>query len=108
MILINVRFPIKPEAEATWAQLATAYAEACNAEEGCVAFEWTRSVLVPNEWICIELFEDADAGGAHTKTAHFTRMTEQAPDLVSAQPQIIYVDSDAIEGWGPMGEIQPR
>ncbi len=30
-----------------------------------------------------------------------------APDLVSAQPQIIYLDTPH-DGFGPMGEIQPR
>lgn len=30
------------------------------------------------------------------------------PDIVSAQPQIIYVDAEEITGFGPMGEIEPR
>jgi hypothetical protein len=30
-----------------------------------------------------------------------------APDLVATQPQIIYIDTPH-DGFGPMGEIQPR
>jgi hypothetical protein len=30
-----------------------------------------------------------------------------APDLVTAQPQILYIDTPH-DGFGPMGEIQPR
>jgi hypothetical protein len=32
---------------------------------------------------------------------------DAAPDLVTAQPQILYIDTPH-DGFGPMGEIQPR
>jgi hypothetical protein len=35
-------------------------------------------------------------------------MIEKAPDLVAEQPRIIYIDAPQVDGWGPMGEIQPR
>ena len=35
-------------------------------------------------------------------------MIAKGPDLVAAQPSIIYIDAPQVEGWGPMGEIQPR
>jgi hypothetical protein len=35
------------------------------------------------------------------------RFFDIAPDLVSARPQIIYIDTPH-DGFGPMGEIQPR
>ena len=41
-------------------------------------------------------------------TQAFKDFVAQAPDLVAAQPQIIYVDAPDVAGWGPMGEIQPR
>ena len=56
----------------------------------------------------MEGFRDAEAGAAHVGTDAFTRFVEQAPELVAAQPQIIYVDAPDVPGWGPMGEIQPR
>jgi quinol monooxygenase YgiN len=108
VILIVVKFPVRPERAEEWAALAADYARAVNSEEGSLFFEWSRSVAEPDTWICVEGFRDADAGGAHVGTQAFKDFVEQAPDLVSAQPQIIYVDAPAVPGWGPMGEIQPR
>jgi hypothetical protein len=60
-----------------------------------------------NEFVCIEGFKDAEAGGYHVKQPYVKAFFDAAPDLVSAQPQIIYIDTPH-EGFGPMGEIQPR
>lgn len=108
MILINVKFPVRAEKIDEWLVLADEYAKAVNAEEGCVFFEWSRSVLDPNEFVCVEGFRDADAGGAHMKNEHVANFMGKAPDLVSAQPKIIYVDAAGVDGWGAMGEISPR
>jgi quinol monooxygenase YgiN len=108
MILIVVKFPVRPERAEEWTRLAAEYARAVNAEEGCLFFEWSRSVEEPDTWVCVEGFRDAAAGGAHTGTDAFRQFVEQAPDLVARQPQIIYVDAPDVSGWGPMGEISPR
>ncbi len=108
MILIVVKFPVRPDKADAWAQLSADYARAVNSEEGSLFFEWSRSVEEPDTWVCIEGFRDADAGAAHVGTDAFRRFVDRAPDLVSAQPQIIYVDAPDVSGWGPMGEIQPR
>lgn len=108
MILINVKFPVRADKLDEWLPLAESYSAAVNAEEGCVFFEWSRGLDDPLEFVTIECFRDGDAGGAHTKTAHFADFVEKAPDLVSAQPKIIYVDHESVQGWGPMGEISPR
>jgi quinol monooxygenase YgiN len=108
VIVIVVKFPVRPERSEEWAALAREYASAVQAEEGSVFFEWSRSLDDPDTFVCIEGFRDADAGGAHVATDHFRRFVDVAPDLVSAQPQIIYVDAPDVDGFGPMGEIQPR
>jgi quinol monooxygenase YgiN len=108
VILIVVKFPVRPERAEEWSTLAADYARAVNAEEGSLFFEWSRSLEEPDTFVCVEGFRDAAAGGAHVGTDAFTRFVDAAPDLVSAQPQIIYVDAPDVSGWGPMGEIQPR
>lgn len=108
MILINVKFPVRPDRVDDWLTLADSYARAVNAEEGNVFFEWSRSLADPNEFVCVEGFRDSDAGGAHTRTEHFASFVERAPDLVAAQPKLIYVEAPQVDGWGPMGEITPR
>ena len=108
MILINVRFPVREDKMDEWLALADSYSKAVNAEEGCVAFSFSRSLDDPNLFVCVELFRDAEAGGAHVKTDHAVKFFAAAPDLVSAQPEILYIYSPEVKGFGPMGEIQPR
>ncbi len=108
MIVIVVKFPVRPERTEEWTSLAREYAAAVDAEEGSVFFEWSRSLEEPDTFVCVEGFRDADAGAAHVGTQAFKDFVATAPDLVAAQPQIIYVDAPDVPGWGPMGEIQPR
>ena len=108
MILIVVTFPVRPERADEWTTLAADYARAVQSEEGNLFFEWSRSLDDPNLFVCVEGFRDAEAGGAHVQTQAFKDFVERAPDVVAAQPQIIYVDAPELAGWGPMGEIQPR
>ena len=108
MILIVVKFPVRPERADEWATLAADYARAVNAEEGSLFFEWSRSLEEPDTFVCVEGFRNSDAGASHVGTQAFRDFVERAPDLVAAQPEIIYVDAPDVAGWGPMGEIQPR
>ena len=108
MILIVVKFPVRPERDDAWLGLAGDYARAVQSEEGSLFFEWSKSLDEADTFVCVEGFRDASAGGAHTTTDHFRTFVDRAPALVARQPQIIYVDSPDLSGWGPMGEIQPR
>ena len=108
MILINVKFPVREDKTDEWLALADSYSKAVNAEEGCISFSFSRSLDDPNLFVCVELFRDAEAGGAHVKTDHAVKFFAAAPDLVSAQPEILYIDSPEVKGFGPMGEITPR
>ena len=79
MILIVVKFPVRPERAQEWSALAADYARAVNAEEGSLFFEWSRSLEEPDTFVCVEGFRDADAGAAHVGTDAFKRFVEQAP-----------------------------
>ncbi|CCH89105.1 conserved protein of unknown function [Modestobacter italicus] len=108
MILIVVKFPIQPDRIDEWMRVAGNYAGAVQVEEGSLFFEWSRSLQEPGTFVCVEGFRDAAAGASHVGTAHFQEFVDRASELVEKQPQIIYTDSPDINGWGPMGEIQPR
>ena len=108
MILIVVKFPVRPERSDEWQSLAADYARAVNQEEGSLFFEWSKSLDEPDTFVCVEGFRDAAAGALHVGTQAFKDFVQRAPDVVAAQPQIIYVDAPDVSGWGPMGEIQPR
>jgi quinol monooxygenase YgiN len=107
VILINIKMQIRPEKMDQWLALADSYAKDVNSEDGCLFFQFSRSLTDDNEFVCIEGFKDADAGAAHVKQPYVKRFFEVTPDLVATQPQIIYIDTPH-DGFGPMGEIQPR
>ena len=108
MILIVIKFPVRPDAIDEFRAKADEYAAAVGAEEGSLFFEWSRSVQDPNAFICIEGFRDSAAGASHVATPHAKAAFDWMSDLVAEQPQIIYVDEPSVSGFGPMGEVQPR
>jgi quinol monooxygenase YgiN len=107
VILINIKMQIRPEKADQWLALADSYARDVNSEDGCLFFQFARSLADEHEFVCIEGFKDAEAGATHVKQPYVKAFFDAAPDLVSAQPQIIYIDTPH-DGFGPMGEIQPR
>jgi len=107
MILINIKIQIRPEKMDEWLALADSYAKDVNSEDGCLFFQFARSLTDDNEFVCIEGFKDAEAGATHVKNPYVKKFFDTAPDLVATQPQIIYIDTPH-DGFGPMGEIQPR
>src|ERR1700689_5040776 len=107
MILINITMPIRPDKMDEWLALTDSYAKDVNSEDGCLFFKFARGLADENEFVCIEGFKDAEAGGTHVKQPYVKRFSGAAPALVPPQPQIIYTDPPH-DGFGPRGEIQPR
>lgn len=104
MILINVKFPVKPEHADNWPEIVRPFTEATRAEPGNKWFEWSRSIDDPNTYVLIEAFEDEGAT-PHVNSEHFKQMQQDFPQYLSATPQIVSQQVDC-EGWGPMGELQ--
>src|SRR3984957_251622 len=107
MILINIKMQIRPEKMDEWLAVADSYAKDVNSEDGCLFFQFSRSLTDDNEFVCIEGFKDADAGAANLRQPYVKKFFDTAPDLVATQPQIISIDTPH-DGFGPTGEIQPR
>ncbi|MFC0358694.1 MULTISPECIES: putative quinol monooxygenase [Kytococcus] len=104
MILINVKFPVKPEHADDWPEISRPFTEATRAEPGNKWFEWSRSVEDPNTYVLIEAFTDEGAE-PHVNSEHFKQMQAEFPQYLAATPQIVSEQVES-EGWGPMGEIQ--
>lgn len=104
MIIINVKFPVKPEHADAWPELSRAFTEATRAEPGNLWFDWSRSVDDPNTYVLIEAFAD-DAAEEHVNSEHFHTMQQEFPRYLAATPQIVNAQIDS-EGWGPMGELE--
>lgn len=84
------------------AELSREFTDACNAEQGCLFFQWARSLADPNEYVLIEAFADDAAGGAHVQSAHFIKATQQLPQYLSRTPDII---NTTVDGWSVLGEM---
>lgn len=104
MILIVVKFPIKPEYADRWPEISAEFTEATLAEDGNKFFEWSRSVNEPNTYVLVEGFED-DGAGPHVQSDHFKKLQEEFPQYLTATPKIISRQIDGND-WDDMGELQ--
>lgn len=102
MIFITAKFPVKPEFADAWPDISERFTRATNAEDGCLFFEWSRSLQDPDTYVLIEAFRDDEAGGVHVQSAHFKEATETLPAYLSATPDIINVN---VDGWSKLGEM---
>ena len=104
MIFITAKFPIKPEHAEAWPQISRAFTEATRAEEGCLWFDWSRSLDDPHEYVLVEAFRDGDAGAAHVGSEHFRAARAELPQHLAATPRIV---NTTIEGsdWAELGEM---
>ena len=107
MIFITAKFPVKPEHAEQWPELSRAFTQACRAEDGCLWFDWSRSLDDPNEYVLVEAFRDGDAGGAHVNSAHFKQAQQDLPPHLAATPKIISQSVDQ-DDWSELGELAVR
>ena len=107
MIFIVVKFPIRPDKADEWETVREEHTRGARSEEGCLFFDYARSVDDPLVYFCVEAFRDDDAAVHHVNTQAFKDFVERMPDIVSAQPEIVNIKTDQA-GYGPMGEISPR
>jgi quinol monooxygenase YgiN len=105
MIFITAKFLVKPEHADVWVDLSRSFTEATRAEEGCLWFDWSRSLDNPQEYVLVEAFRDGDAGGAHVQSAHFKEATATLPEYLVETPKIVnfVVDQD---DWSELGEMR--
>ena len=104
MILIVVKYPVKPEHVDGWLDAVGPFTEATRAEPGNRFFEWSRSVEEPSTFVLVEGFAD-DAAEAHVTSDHFAAALETMRPLVTRTPDIISGTFPGVDGWGPMGEL---
>lgn len=105
MILIVVKFPVRPEHTDAWLDAVDPFTRATRAEAGNLFFEWSRSLEEPDTFVLVEGFAD-DAAEAHVTSAHFAAGLETMRPLVARTPDIISGTFPGVDGWGPMGELQ--
>ena len=107
MIFITAKFAVLPEHAEEWPEISRGFTDATRAEEGCLWFEWSRSLDDPNEYVLVEAFRDDEAGAAHVGSDHFQAATQALPPYLSATPRIVSQSVDQ-DGWSELGELAGR
>lgn len=105
MIFITARFAVRPEHADAWPELSRTFTEATRAEEGCLWFDWSRSLDDPDEYVLVEAFRDGDAGAAHVGSEHFRAAQAELPRYLAATPRIVSQEVDQ-DGWSELGEMK--
>jgi quinol monooxygenase YgiN len=105
MIFITAKFRVQPEYAERWPELAADFTAATRAEDGCLWFDWSRSIDDPTEYVLVEAFRDGDAGGAHVTSEHFKAAQRALPAYLVETPRIVNFTIDQDE-WSELGEFR--
>lgn len=104
MILINVKYKVKPEKAEEFLNAVEEFTQATRNEPGNLWFEWYRDPQDPTVFLLIEGFKD-DAGEAHVNSDHFAKGLESMKPFLVETPDIVSRQVEG-EGWDKMGELR--
>lgn len=107
MIFITAKFRVLPEHADNWPEISRSFTEATRSEQGCLWFDWSRSLDDPHEYVLVEAFRDADAGGAHVQSDHFKKTQETLPNYLAETPRIVNFEVPGTD-WSELGELRVR
>jgi len=104
MIFIAARFRVQPEHADDWPEISRSFTESTRSEEGCLWFDWSRSLDDPHEYVLLEAFSDGDAGAAHVQSEHFRTATRELPQYLAETPRIVNTEVPGTD-WSELGEL---
>ena len=104
MIFIAAKFRVRPEHADDWPEITKEFTAATRDEPGCLWFDWSRSVDDPTEYVLVEAFRDAEAGGAHVQSAHFKAAQQHLPKHLAETPRIVNMAIPQSD-WSELGEM---
>ena len=105
LIFITAKFSVLPEHADNWPEISRAFTEATRAENGCLWFDWSRSLDDPTEYVLVEAFRDAEAGAAHVGSDHFKNAQATLPEHLAETPRIVNFEVPGTE-WSELGELR--
>jgi quinol monooxygenase YgiN len=105
LIFITAKFRVRPEHAERWPEIARDFTEATRAEDGCLWFDWSRSLDDPHEYVLVEAFRDGDAGGAHVQSDHFQEARRTLPTYLAETPRIVNFEVPGT-AWSELGEMK--
>jgi len=104
MIFITAKFQVLPEHADKWPEISADFTAATRNEDGCLWFDWSRSVDDPNEYVLVEAFRDGDAGGTHVQSDHFKTAQQTLPPYLASTPKIVNFEVPQSD-WSELGEL---
>jgi quinol monooxygenase YgiN len=104
MIFITAKFRIRPEHADDWPEISRSFTEATRGEDGCLWFDWSRSVDDAHEYLLVEAFRDDEAGAAHVQSQHFKTATQELPAYLAETPRIVNAQVPGTD-WSELGEM---
>jgi quinol monooxygenase YgiN len=104
MIFIAAKFRVLPQFADEWPQITADFTQATRSEPGCLWFDWSRSLDDPTEYVLVEAFRDAAAGGAHVSSEHFKAAQQTLPPHLAETPRIVNATLDQ-DDWNELGEL---
>jgi quinol monooxygenase YgiN len=104
VIFITAKFKVKPEHADEWPHLVADFTRATQGEEGCLWFEWSRSLSDPEEYVLVEAFQDDHAAVAHVQSLHFKAAQRSVPPLLVETPRIVNFKVPQ-DDWFLLGEM---
>jgi quinol monooxygenase YgiN len=105
LIFITAKFRVLPQHADDWPEISREFTEATRSEEGCLWFEWSRSLDDPSEYVLVEAFGDGDAGGAHVGSDHFKKAQETLPPYLVETPRVVNFEVPGTD-WSELGEMK--
>jgi quinol monooxygenase YgiN len=104
VILIVVKFQVRPDRRRDWFALMDEFTEATRQELGNVSFELFGNSETPNQFVLIEQFESTLAGETHVNSDHFKSAMIRIPEVISETPKVVHLDLPG-EGWSELVEL---
>ena len=104
MIFIAAKFLVRSEDAERWPEISREFTEATRSEEGCLWFDWSRSLEDPTEYVLVEAFRDGEAGAAHVASAHFKNAQQMLPPHLVETPRVVNFEIPGTE-WSRLGEL---
>jgi len=104
LIFITAKFQIRPEHADQWPEISRDFTEATRGEEGCLWFDWSRSLDDPTEYVLVEAFRDDVADAAHVRPDHFKAAQKTLPPYLASTPRIVNA-SVPQDDWSLLGEM---
>ena len=104
MIFITAKFRIRAEDADRWPEISAAFTRATRSEDGCLWFDWSRSLDDPTEYVLVEAFRDDAAGAAHVQSEHFKAAQQTLPAHLAETPRIVNFTVPG-DDWSRLGEM---